>query len=120
MVELLADTRQRLATLDKVCRFSCEEYRDLKRSVERYKANGLANDAEAIVALPPGRGGIKQWEIRPPTELSIPFLLRGYLAVDGSGNALLAIFRGDPRRNVSFHEPWSGSLSKTSPSAIAL
>jgi tetratricopeptide (TPR) repeat protein len=31
---------QRLATLDKVCNFGCEEYSDLKAAVARYKANG--------------------------------------------------------------------------------
>ena len=36
----LPKAEERLAALDKACRFSCEEYRDLKRSVERYKANG--------------------------------------------------------------------------------
>ena len=36
----LPRAEERLATLDKVCTFSCEEYRDLKRSVERYKAAG--------------------------------------------------------------------------------
>ena len=36
----LPKAEERLATLDKVCTFSCEEYRDLKRSVERYKAAG--------------------------------------------------------------------------------
>ena len=36
----LPRAEQRLATLDKVCTFSCEEYRDLKQAVERYKANG--------------------------------------------------------------------------------
>jgi tetratricopeptide (TPR) repeat protein len=36
----LPKAEERLATLDKVCKFSCEEYRDLKRSVERYKAAG--------------------------------------------------------------------------------
>ena len=36
----LPKAEDRLATLDKACRFSCEEYRDLKRAVERYKANG--------------------------------------------------------------------------------
>ena len=30
----------RLAALDKACRFSCEEYRDLKGSIERYKSAG--------------------------------------------------------------------------------
>jgi Flp pilus assembly protein TadD len=36
----LPKAEERLATLDKVCRFSCEEYRDLKHAVDRYKANG--------------------------------------------------------------------------------
>ena len=36
----LPKAEERLATLDRVCVFSCEEYRDLKRSVERYKAAG--------------------------------------------------------------------------------
>ena len=36
----LPKAEQRLATLDKVCTFSCEEYADLKKSVARYKANG--------------------------------------------------------------------------------
>jgi tetratricopeptide (TPR) repeat protein len=36
----LPKAEDRLATLDKACRLSCEEYRDLKRAVERYKANG--------------------------------------------------------------------------------
>lgn len=36
----LPKAEDRLAALDKACRFSCEEYRDLKRSVERYKAAG--------------------------------------------------------------------------------
>jgi Flp pilus assembly protein TadD len=36
----LPKAEERLATLDKVCRISCEEYRDLKRAVDRYKANG--------------------------------------------------------------------------------
>ena len=30
----------RLATLDKVCTFGCEEYTDLKKSIAAYKANG--------------------------------------------------------------------------------
>jgi Flp pilus assembly protein TadD len=34
----LARAEQRLATLDKVCRLPCEEYTDLKRAVEKYKA----------------------------------------------------------------------------------
>ena len=36
----LPKAEQRLATLDKVCTFSCEEYADLKKSVAKYKANG--------------------------------------------------------------------------------
>ena len=36
----LPKAEQRLATLDKACTFSCEEYTDLKKAVERYKANG--------------------------------------------------------------------------------
>jgi len=36
----LAKAEARLATLDKLCTFSCEEYRDLKKAIERYKANG--------------------------------------------------------------------------------
>jgi Flp pilus assembly protein TadD len=36
----LPRAEQRLAALDKVCTFSCEEYRDLKKAVAAYKANG--------------------------------------------------------------------------------
>ena len=36
----LPKAEERLAALDKACRFSCEELRDLKRSIERYKAAG--------------------------------------------------------------------------------
>jgi tetratricopeptide (TPR) repeat protein len=36
----LPEAEQRLATLDKVCFFPCEEYTDLKKAVARYKANG--------------------------------------------------------------------------------
>jgi tetratricopeptide (TPR) repeat protein len=36
----LSKAEQRLATLDKVCTFSCEEYSDLKKAVARYKSNG--------------------------------------------------------------------------------
>jgi tetratricopeptide (TPR) repeat protein len=36
----LPEAEQRLATLDKVCFFPCEEYTDLKSAVARYKANG--------------------------------------------------------------------------------
>lgn len=31
---------QRLAALDKACTFSCSEYRELKKAIERYKSNG--------------------------------------------------------------------------------
>ena len=40
MTGKLAQAEERLATLDKACLFSCEEYRDLKRAIERYKAAG--------------------------------------------------------------------------------
>jgi Flp pilus assembly protein TadD len=36
----LAKAEERLATLDKVCTFSCAEYRDLKKAVESYKKAG--------------------------------------------------------------------------------
>ena len=36
----LGKAEERLTTLDKVCTFSCAEYRDLKKSVEAYKKNG--------------------------------------------------------------------------------
>jgi tetratricopeptide (TPR) repeat protein len=36
----LPKAEARLAALDKACLFSCEEYRDLKRAIERYKAAG--------------------------------------------------------------------------------
>jgi tetratricopeptide (TPR) repeat protein len=36
----LAKAEARLAALDKACTLPCEEYRDLKGAVERYKANG--------------------------------------------------------------------------------
>jgi tetratricopeptide (TPR) repeat protein len=36
----LPKAEERLARLDKACLFSCEEYRDLKRAIERYKAAG--------------------------------------------------------------------------------
>ncbi|HET9645639.1 MAG TPA: hypothetical protein VFP68_20310 [Burkholderiaceae bacterium] len=36
----LATAESRLASLDKVCTFSCQEYRELKKAVERYKADG--------------------------------------------------------------------------------
>ena len=36
----LPKAEDRLSALDKACRFSCQEYRDLKKAVERFKANG--------------------------------------------------------------------------------
>ena len=36
----LTTAEKRLAVLDKACNFGCEEYTDLKKSIERYKANG--------------------------------------------------------------------------------
>jgi len=36
----LAKAEQRLATLDKVCTFGCEEFSDLKKAIAQYKANG--------------------------------------------------------------------------------
>jgi Tfp pilus assembly protein PilF len=38
MVGNLAKAKEHLAALDKLCFFSCEEFRDLKRAVERYEA----------------------------------------------------------------------------------
>ena len=36
----LPKAEQRLATLDKVCTFSCSEYTELKKAVANFKANG--------------------------------------------------------------------------------
>ena len=36
----LASAEKRLAMLDKACLFGCEEYTDLKKAIERYKAAG--------------------------------------------------------------------------------
>ena len=36
----LARAEQRLATLDRLCTLSCEEYTDLKKAIAAYKANG--------------------------------------------------------------------------------
>jgi tetratricopeptide (TPR) repeat protein len=36
----LATAEQRLAALDKLCFFPCEEYTDLKKAIEHYKATG--------------------------------------------------------------------------------
>ena len=38
MVNNVAKAEEHLARLDKLCLFSCEEYRDLKKAVETYKA----------------------------------------------------------------------------------
>ena len=40
MTDKLAQAEQRLAVLDKVCTFGCEQYTDLKKAVQSYKANG--------------------------------------------------------------------------------
>jgi Flp pilus assembly protein TadD len=40
MTGQLGKAESRLAALDKACRQSCEEYADLKKAIERYKANG--------------------------------------------------------------------------------
>ena len=37
MVNNLAKAEEHLAALDKICFFSCEEYRDLKKDIEAYK-----------------------------------------------------------------------------------
>jgi len=36
----LTTAEKRLTVLDKACNFGCEEYTDLKKAIERYKANG--------------------------------------------------------------------------------
>ncbi|MBE7420720.1 MAG: tetratricopeptide repeat protein [Ideonella sp.] len=36
----LATAEKRLAALDKACRLGCDEYTDLKKAIERYKADG--------------------------------------------------------------------------------
>jgi tetratricopeptide (TPR) repeat protein len=40
MVGNLAKAKEHLAALDKLCRFSCEEYRDLKKKVASYERDG--------------------------------------------------------------------------------
>jgi hypothetical protein len=40
MIGDLPRAEQRLATLDKVCTFGCEEYSDLKKAIAKYKATG--------------------------------------------------------------------------------
>lgn len=42
----LASAEKRLAQLDKACFFSCEEYKDLKKAIEQYKANGNKTAAQ--------------------------------------------------------------------------
>jgi tetratricopeptide (TPR) repeat protein len=42
----LPEAEQRLATLDKVCFFPCEQFTDLKKAVARYKAAGNKYVAE--------------------------------------------------------------------------
>jgi len=36
----LTTAEKRLSVLDKACNFGCDEYTDLKKAIERYKANG--------------------------------------------------------------------------------
>jgi tetratricopeptide (TPR) repeat protein len=38
MVGNVGKAKEHLAALDKICVFSCEEYRDLKKAIERYEA----------------------------------------------------------------------------------
>jgi tetratricopeptide (TPR) repeat protein len=40
MLRDLPKAREHLAALDKLCFFSCEEYRDLKKAVERFEKTG--------------------------------------------------------------------------------
>jgi hypothetical protein len=46
-VNNLPKAEEHLARLDKLCFFSCEEYRDLKKAVEQYKS--------ALQGTPKGR-----------------------------------------------------------------
>jgi Flp pilus assembly protein TadD len=39
----LAKAEQRLATLDKVCTFGCEEFSELKKAIAQYKGKGKAS-----------------------------------------------------------------------------
>jgi len=41
----LAKAEQRLAALDKACRFGCEEYSDLKKAIAQYKAGGRTSSS---------------------------------------------------------------------------
>jgi Flp pilus assembly protein TadD len=43
MVNNLAKAEEHLAALDKICFFSCEEYRDLKKDIEEYKKRPAKN-----------------------------------------------------------------------------
>jgi len=43
MVNNLAKAEEHLAALDKICFFSCEEYRDLKKEIEAYKKRPAKN-----------------------------------------------------------------------------
>lgn len=40
MLDKLPKAEQRLAALDKACSFGCEQYTELKKAVQAYKANG--------------------------------------------------------------------------------
>ena len=41
----LARAEQRLAALDKACRFGCSEYSDLKKAIAQYKASGSTSSS---------------------------------------------------------------------------
>ena len=41
----LDKAEQRLAVLDKACRFGCSEYSDLKKAIAQYKANGSTSSS---------------------------------------------------------------------------
>src|SRR6266480_5766407 len=41
----LAKAEQRLAALDKACRFGCEEYSDLKKAIAQYKAGNRTSSS---------------------------------------------------------------------------
>jgi Flp pilus assembly protein TadD len=43
MVNNLAKAEEHLAALDKICFFSCEEFRDLKKEIEEYKKRPAKN-----------------------------------------------------------------------------
>jgi Flp pilus assembly protein TadD len=43
MVNNVAKAEEHLAALDKICFFSCEEYRDLKKEIEEYKKRPAKN-----------------------------------------------------------------------------